>query len=97
MMDQKRTFNGTAYLELFAKVPKIDRKANERNIHIFDQRGTGSSGERRHTCVICGNKTNIDSSCSSRGSLLTCTQCIDQYFEGDYAAFSDWAMGGYER
>ena len=62
---------------------KIDQKANEENIKIFKRYGIRESEERRHTCVLCGKKTNIDSSFSNNGSRLICWHCAYKNFKGE--------------
>lgn len=59
---------------------KIDQKANEENIKIFKRYGTRDGEQKRHTCVLCGKKTCIDSSFSNQGSRLICWHCASKNF-----------------
>ena len=54
---------------------KYSRKIDRENVKIFRKRGTDNSGKLRYKCVICGHKTSIDGSYSSRGHRLVCAYC----------------------
>lgn len=86
----KKTFNGTPFIDLFKKLPKINEEADIENVKVFEYYETLYSNEVRHTCVLCGKKVNIEGSTSSKGHRLICTQCVYRYFEGDYSAVFEW-------
>ena len=60
-----------------------DKKINEENIKTFKRYDIYESGEKRHTCVLCGAKVNIDNSASNQGDRLICMNCY-------YTKFDDW-------
>lgn len=84
------TFNGTPFIDLFKKLPEINKEVDKENIKIFRKYGINGSNEIRHICVLCGKKVNIEGSVSIRGHRLICIQCVYKYFEGDYSAVFEW-------
>lgn len=88
------TFNGTPFIDLFKKLPEINKEVDKENIKIFRRYGIKGSNEIRHTCVLCGKKVNIEGSVSTHGHRLICIQCVYKYFEGDYSAVFEWNMEG---
>lgn len=86
----KTTFNGTPFMDLFDKLPEINKDVDKENIKIFNQTGIRDSDQLRYVCILCNKKVNIDGSVSSRGHKLICIQCVHKYFEGDYSAVFDW-------
>ena len=84
------TYNETPLIDLFEKLPEINKKVDRENRKIFKQYGRNYSEELRHTCVLCGKKVNIDGSVSNLGHKLICVQCVYKYFEGDYGAVFEW-------
>ena len=62
------------------KIDKIDEKVNKENIKLFKRYGISKDEERIYTCVCCGKKTSISSSCSVQGAYLVCTRCVYDKF-----------------
>lgn len=59
---------------------KVNEKADKENIEIYKEMGCSKSYEYRHTCVICGVKTNINNSFSNQGRKLICRGCFYKVF-----------------
>ena len=71
------------------------RSIEKHNVETFEKYGTDNSGEYRHICTVCGEKTCIDGSVSRQGYYLMCNVCFQKkcweepdfstrYFRGDY-------------
>lgn len=58
----------------------INEKADKENIEIYKKMGCSKPFEYRHTCVLCGNKTNIFEAYSNRGRKMICKDCVMIFF-----------------
>ena len=63
---------------------KIDEKINNQNIKLLKKYGIRNSEEEIYTCVCCGEKVNINNSCSIGGAYLVCFGCVYEKFGGWY-------------
>lgn len=61
---------------------KINEKVDKENIEIYKKMGCSKPYEYRHTCVLCGVKTNINNSFSNQGRKLICRSCFYKVFGG---------------
>jgi len=59
---------------------KINEKVDKENIEIYKKMGCSKPYEYRHTCVLCGDKTNINNSWSNQGRKLICRNCFYKVF-----------------
>lgn len=69
----------------------ILKDKDDYNKDVYNWRGIGTSHEKRHFCVLCGHVTCIDDSFSARGTKLTCSECLEKYFNNNYEFFALWA------
>lgn len=59
------------------KIRVVDNyyEVDSRNRDLFVDCGIVNEAEKRHTCVVCGNRVSINDSYSDRGHNLICGYC----------------------
>lgn len=70
------------------------KEVDAANVAQFNETGTYYSEDYLYTCVICGKKCCIDSSCSSRGhNLICCWHLLPNLSDAEYKELSEFVWG----
>lgn len=71
---------------------KIRKEADEENVRTFSKFEFEDidHDDKLFTCVLCGRETSINNSCSVKGHLLVCGDCMFDYFQGNWKNVREW-------
>lgn len=68
----------------------INELNDEANRDRFKAEGLRRTAAYNYKCVVCGSKTNLDSSCSNNGAYLMCLECLHMNFNNPYQSYDKW-------